>query len=127
MTLSRMLATAATGLALVLAPVAPALAQGEAPDIEASQVTEERLTLFVAAAMNVLEVADQYRGQIEAETDAQARQDLAEEANLAMLAAVEGTDGITVDEYLAISRAAQADADLNARVMEKFEEVGANG
>jgi hypothetical protein len=37
-----------------------------------------------------------------------------------MRAAVDGTEGITVDEYQAIARAAQADAALMARIDRVF-------
>ena len=48
---------------------------------------------------------------------------MAEQANQEMRAAVEGTEGMTVEEYQAIAQAAQADPQLMARLDEVFAQM----
>lgn len=121
MTLIRTLAAAAAAGALVLAPAAPALAQqaDTAPEMDRA-VPDALLDSFITAALSVSEIAEEYQGRMQsAESDA-AQQELATEARTAMIAAVEETDGITVEEYLEISEAARADADLSQRLQDRF-------
>lgn len=135
MTLKRILAAAASAGALVFAPLAPALAQdGDAmPDTApqtgeqaapgpAVEVSDATLDSFVTAALEVSQVAQSYQSQMQAAVDDAARQTLATEAREAMISAVEETDGITVDEYVQISEAAQTDEQLNQRVMDLLAE-----
>ncbi len=127
MTLKRTLAATAAGLALTLAPMTTAFAQDgsgaeAAPDAD-SAVPDALLESFVLAALNVSEIAQMYQGRIQSAEDDAARQELATEAREAMLSAVEETDGITVEEYVTISEAAQTDEALNQRVMEQLSEM----
>jgi hypothetical protein len=132
MTLGRILATMTATAALALAPLAPAVAQdGSASDSAPESgvqggadmaVPDALLDSFVTAALSVSSVAEDYQGRMQAaETDA-ARQDLATEARQEMISAVEGTEGITVEEYVTIAEAAQTDEALNQRVMDVLAE-----
>src|SRR6056297_1942762 len=123
-TMTRHLAAAATGLSLALAPVAlvPAFAQTAGTETETA-ITDETLTAFVMAALDVAEVNQSYQAELQAAPDEAAQQAVVQEAQAAMVAAVEETDGITVDEYISISQAAAADADLDARIQTKLQEV----
>ena len=126
MDVKRIFAATATAIALVAAPLAPALAQEAAPvpQMQPEDVSDEMLTAFAMAALTVSEVAESYRSRIgEAQDDAARQQDLQQQAQEEMVQAVEDTDGITVEEYVAISDAARADAALNERVMSRIEEV----
>jgi len=127
MTLKRTLAATAAGMALALAPMTPVLAQDTsgadaAPEAE-SAVPDALLESFVVAALSVSEIAETYQGRIQSAEDDAARQELATEAREAMLSAVQETDGITVEEYVTISEAAQTDEALNQRVMEQLSEM----
>ncbi|RDC73344.1 DUF4168 domain-containing protein [Rhodovulum sp. 12E13] len=126
MTFGRILATTTATAALALAPLAPAVAQdgsatGSAPESGVQggadmAVPDALLDSFVTAALSVSSVAEDYQGRMQAaETDA-ARQDLATEARQEMISAVEGTDGITVEEYVTIAEAAQTDESLALRL-----------
>ena len=121
MTLIRTLAASAAAAALVLAPAAPALAQeaDTAPEMERS-VPDALLDSFITAALSVSEIAEDYQGRMQAADGDAARQDLATEARTAMIAAVEETDGITVEEYLEISEAARVNEDLGQRLQDRF-------
>jgi hypothetical protein len=131
MTPARTLAAAAAAASLAAAPLAPALAQDAgtgtgsgteaAPEAQAA-VSDAKLDSFVVAALNVSEIAEDYQGRMQQAEDDAARQALATEAREAMIAAVQETDGITVEEYVSISDAARADQALNQRVMDKLAE-----
>jgi hypothetical protein len=121
MTFLRTLAVSAAAGALVLAPVAPAVAQqaDTAPEMERT-VPDALLDSFITAALSVSEIAEEYQGRMQSADGDAARQELATEARTAMIAAVEETDGITVEEYLEISEAARVDEDLGQRLQDRF-------
>lgn len=100
------------------APVAPQ----DAPEVtpEASpEVTEDLLAAFVTAAVEVALVAETYGARIEAAEDAD-RGALAEAAQAEMRRAVEDTEGISVEQYVAIAEAAQRDEALNQRILDEY-------
>lgn len=109
-------------VALAGAMTMPALAQDSdapmttTPPAASTEVSDELVSSFVAAALNVAEVAEEYQPLIETAEDATQRDALVEQAQVAMATAVESTEGITVEEYMAISSAAQSDPELNARL-----------
>lgn len=126
MTFARTLAGASTALALVIAPVAPALAQQTAPapaPAPQMDLSDEKVESFVMAALGVSEVVNEYQPRIEAAEDDAARQGLATEAQEAMIGAVQDTDGITVEEYVSIGEAASADPALNERIMQRMQSM----
>ncbi|SDW90554.1 DUF4168 domain-containing protein [Roseicitreum antarcticum] len=84
-------------------------------------VSDTQLDAFMQALNAVNEVETTYVERVEAETDAEARDALIAEANEAMVGAVEETDGITVDDYVAIMRLAQTDEALNARIVARLD------
>ncbi len=98
------------------------LAQTEVPGAELIE-QEEKLDAFIDAAMAVADVRDAYLQNLEtAESEAEQNQ-IIEDANTAILAAVEETPGITVDEYIAIGDAAAADPALNEMLNARFAEL----
>lgn len=94
----------------------PAETTTEAPAVEAG-FTDAQLESFVTATLAMQDVRSSYVPQFEAAEDDAARQQLAEEANAEMVAAVEAADGIDVPTYNEIGRAAQSDEALNARLV----------
>ena len=121
---NRHLAAAATGLSLALAPVAavPAFAQSAGTEAQ-TEISDELLTAFVVAALDVAEVSQSYQAELQAAPDEAAQQAVVAEAQQAMVTAVEEADGITVEEYISISQAAAADEALDARIQLKLDEV----
>lgn len=132
MTFRRILAATTATAALALAPLAPAFAQDGSADGAAPEsgmeggadmaVPDALLDSFVTAALTVSSVAEDYQGRMQAAETDTARQELATEARQEMMSAVEGTDGITVEEYVTIAEAAQTDEALNQRVMDLLAE-----
>lgn len=121
MTFLRPIAIAAAAGAACLAPAAPAPAQGAdtPPEVEGT-VPDALLDSFIDAALDVSGTAQRYEGRMADAADDAARQRLAAQARVEMLAAVEASKGITVEEYLDISEAARADAELGRRLQERL-------
>ena len=107
---------------IALAPFA-ALAQDTtvepetaAPEAAMPSLDDAKLQAFVDAIVAIEEVRADYEPQVAAAAE-EDRPALIEEANVAMLAAVEETDGITLDEYLAVNEAAAQDPELAQRIV----------
>lgn len=95
----------------------PAMAQ-EAP---APTLDDAQLQAFVAALREVDAIEQRYGAELEGAESEEARQSVIAEANDAMVEAIEATPGITVEEYIGVLQQAQADPDLNARIMEMLQ------
>ncbi|NLJ62018.1 MAG: DUF4168 domain-containing protein, partial [Alcaligenaceae bacterium] len=82
---------------------------------EVVQPTDEELERYIGAAQKVAAVAQEYQPQLEQASDDAARQQIMQEADEKMVAAVE-EDGLSVEEYNGISLAIQQDAELRNKV-----------
>lgn len=114
--------------ALIAAPVAPVMAQTAEPAPEApaqavpeAAFSEDQLSSFVDAALQVQEVQQDYMTQIEAAAAEDEKKALIQEANTKMTAAVEETEGMDVTTYNRIGQAAQSDPELNERILAMVE------
>lgn len=106
----------AAALALALAASGPAWAQAQ------TEFSDQQLESFVVAALAVDDLIREWNPRIKAaENDEHAAQ-LREEANAALLETITKADGITVEEYQNIGRAAQSDPDLAARINEIYQD-----
>ncbi len=120
--------------ALIAAPVAPVMAQTAQDDPAAAEApvqaapetlpetpsagfSEETLTSFVDAAMQVQAVQQDYMAQIEAAPEDAEKQALVQEAQTEMASAVEETEGMDVQTYNEIGQAAQTNPELNERIL----------
>jgi len=118
-----------TRIATVLSAAALALAtplaaqQTPPPQIAAEDVTDAQVVAFVDAILAVEEVRKDYGPQIEAAEDEAQQQALAEEANTAAAAAVDGVENMTVDSYVAIANAAGQSEALNQRIIARITQV----
>ena len=102
--------------ALFLALAAPAASGAE-------EYSQAKLHSFASAVLAVNAIVEQWRPQIQAAASEADKQRMAEQANQEMRAAVEGTEGMTVEEYQAIAQAAQADPQLMARLDQVFKSM----
>ena len=102
--------------ALFFALAAPAASGAE-------EYSQAKLQSFASAVLAVNAIVEQWRPQIQAASSEADKQRMAEQANREMRAAVEGTEGMTVEEYQAIAQAAQADPQLMARLDQVFQEM----
>jgi len=118
-----------TRIATVLSAAALALAtplaaqQTPPPQIAAEDVTDAQVAAFVDAILAVEEVRTDYGPRIEAAEDEAQQQALAEEANTAAAAAVDGVENMDVDSYVAIANAAGQNEALNQRIIARITEV----
>ncbi len=102
----------ALGLVLALSTPSIALAQAQFPS--------EKLDSFVAAAISVEQLIQEWSPKIEGAADQQAAESLRQQANEELAQAIERTDGITVDEYRQIAQAARTDPGLSQRLQEIY-------
>lgn len=89
---------------------------GAQPSLAGEQYSDAKLQSFADAVLAVNAVVEQWRPQIQGAPNETGAEQMAQEANEEMRAAVAGTEGITVDEYQQIAQAAQTDAQLMARI-----------
>ena len=123
LTFTKQFAAATTAFALALAPPMAAMAQDDgqaAPQMQPADVTDAKVASFVDALMAVDSVRQDYVPQIEAQESEEDKQALVNEANTAIMDAVEGTDGMNVEDYTAILKLAQNNADLNQKIMDRI-------
>jgi len=86
------------------------------PALTAETVTDEQVVAFVQALAAIRQVSGAYTGRIDAETDGSKRAARIDEANAAILGAIEGIENLSPQEYVAIDRAAQSDKALFERI-----------
>lgn len=112
------LATAALVAALALGVGAPAAVaqQDTAPAMSVEDLTDTKLTAFVQAAQAIRGVMQDYRPQMEEVTSDADKQALRQEINDEIIVAVDAVEGISVEEYVEIARAAREDQALQERI-----------
>jgi hypothetical protein len=123
LTFKTQFAAATTAFALAFAPPMAVMAQDSdqaAPQMEAGDVTDTKVAAFVDALMAVDAVRQDYVPKIEAQESEEDKQTLVNEANAAIMEAVEATDGMDVEEYTTILKLAQADESLNQKIMDRI-------
>ena len=107
-----------------------AMAQGEQQaqpmpqQQEAPEVSESQINAFVEAYIAVNEVREDYTARLQEAEDQEQAQQLQQEANDAMTAAIED-NGMSIEEYQEVAMAVNADADVREQVTTMLEERGA--
>lgn len=129
---TRTLATAAAG-AVVLGLAGPAVAQQAAqtqssqaqppaaaaqgaPAAAAANVSDTQLRTFISAATEVQAISQKWQEKAAGSNSAEEVEEVRRQATDEMVGAVE-EKGMTVDEFNAISQAAQQDPELKARIV----------
>ena len=82
-----------------------------------------KLEAFVRAALEVEQVIGRWGPQIKAAKNEQQAKDLEQQAQSELIAAVEQTDGITMDEYNQIVQDSRNDRVLSARLGKMYQEM----
>ena len=89
----------------------------------AEQYDQAKLESFVTAALAVNKLVEQWTPRIQgAQNETEAAQ-LREQANGELMAAIQQSNGISVDEYRQISQAAQSDPTLMDRISQIFDKM----
>jgi GTP1/Obg family GTP-binding protein len=91
---------------------------------EAPEVTDAQVEAFVDAYVAVNEVREEYTERLQNAEDQEKAQQLQQEANEAMTAAISDS-GMEVEEYQEVAMAVNADAEVRDQVTEMLEERGA--
>ncbi|MFN4088728.1 MAG: DUF4168 domain-containing protein [Alphaproteobacteria bacterium] len=122
--------TAVAAAALALGFAAPAAAQTQqgapsaappaamAPQVD---VSDEQLRTFIEAATEVQSISEKWQARAAATESTQEVEEVRRQATDEMVEAVEDK-GMTVDEFNAISQAAQEDPQLHARIVAMLEQ-----
>lgn len=116
------LMTGTAGFALAqenTAPVAPEMAPGM--DAQALEFSEAQLDAFASAYVQVNEIGMSYEAGLEGSETEEELMTLQAEAQQEMMSVVEGTEGLTVDEYNTILVAAQNDPALGTQIQERVD------
>ena len=91
--------------------------------LAAEEYSDAKLQSFASAVIAVNAVIERWRPQIQAAPSEADKQQMAEQANEEMRAAVDGTEGMSVEEYQRIAQAAQADTALMARIDQALQQM----
>ncbi len=111
----------ALGVAGVATPaVAQDAAPAPAPEQNLIEPTEEQLEAFVSAFIEVNQIATRYTPQIQAAATEEEAQQIQQQAELEMIAAVEDTV-LTVDIYTSILDRAEVDEDFAALLQQRID------
>lgn len=114
---------AALGAALLVAGIVlAAFGSARAQD----DFAKAKLEAFITAAVAVETLVQQWVPQISGAESQEQAEKLQKQAQAELLAAIEGTDGITVEEYQKIGEAARNDPALSARLQKMFLEKKGN-
>lgn len=125
MQLSRMSRNALASAALLAASLAfaapPAVAQEQPALPSAEALTDQQITAFVDAALEVQRVRAEYDGQMQTAESPEEAARLQQEALEQATEAVE-SQGLTADEYTAIAEAANQDPTLYAMIVDRMQQ-----
>lgn len=103
-------------------PAAPRAFAQEA--VSAASLTDDKLHAFIIAALKVGDLIDQWEPKIEAAKTPAEQEQLKQQANSELVAAIESGGGMTLPEYRAISSAAENDPALQERIIKLLQEGG---
>lgn len=104
----------AAAIALPATIAVPAMAQSESQD-QASTFSEQELKTFASAVAEVRSIGQTYQPQLEAAETKADKQAVRREATQQMAAAIK-EEGITIERYKEITRAARADPELARKI-----------
>lgn len=128
----RHLTAAALGATLAAAPATIVFAQDAQTAPETSQVpqsaptsdfADEQIDAFANATFEMEKIQDKYAQKLQGVENETEQQDLLQQADTEMRATIEESNDLTVDDYLAINRAASTDQELNQRIAQRLQEL----
>lgn len=116
---TQFLSITAISSALALAPLAASAQSATAtpPAGPTTSYSQTDLQKFVAAAEKVSVLTQEYAPKVQATSSSDEREAVVKEADEKMMGAVQD-EGLTVEKFLAINQAAQADPKLQERLVE---------
>mgnify|MGYP006273177463 FL=1 len=118
--------TLAFGLAVTAGAMTALSAQSAAAQ-SAADYSGDQIEAFTMAYLEVMDLREQYVPQLEAAGSEDEQRALIEEANAEIVEAIEGTEGLTLEDYEAIAQAASEDQELQTRIVTRLEEMQQGG
>jgi alkanesulfonate monooxygenase SsuD/methylene tetrahydromethanopterin reductase-like flavin-dependent oxidoreductase (luciferase family) len=106
---------AAAGLAFggaLAGPVATPAAHAQ----QAGDFSDDKLQSFAEAAVKLTQIRSEYQSQMQTMETDQERQQLQQQTNQRMAQAVEGTQGISIEEYNEIAQASRGNQQLAQKI-----------
>lgn len=95
-------------------------AQDPPPEVD---VSEDELDDVAELVVQIEEVRAEYRKELQGTQDAEKAQSIQQEMSSEIEGTIEDFEGISVDRYDKIMRAAQADNELRDQIMSRIEEL----
>lgn len=131
MTLPKTLMAAMTALALTHGASLVAAHAQDAPPVpteapttqQSADTSDEKLKSFAVAFLEVNKINQSYQPRMEAATTEEDKERIRLQAGQEMISAVNGTEGISVEEYDSIIQAAQVDPELARRINSHINET----
>ena len=116
---------AAAPATLVIAQDAPTTPQTtQAPQsAETPEFADEQIDAFADAAFAMGEIQDKYAQKLQGVEDETEQQELLKQADTEMRATIEESNDLTVDDYLAINRAASTDQELSQKIAQRLQKL----
>jgi hypothetical protein len=113
--------------ALSIAALALALAaSGSAWAQTRTEFTDQQLESFVVAALAVDKLVREWNPRIQGAKNAEHAAQLRDQASAELVDTIQRTEGITLEQYQEIGRAAQNDPELAARINEIYQDRAGN-
>lgn len=128
----RNLTAATLAATLAIAPATLVLAQDAQTTPETTQAPEsaqtpdfadKQIDAFANAAFEMGEIQEKYAQKLQGIEDETEQQELLKQADTEMRATIEQTDDLTVDDYLAINRAASTDQELSQKITQRLQKL----
>jgi predicted transcriptional regulator len=116
----------ALALAFAAAPMTALTAQTATAQQDAAYSADE-LDIFTEALLRVADVRQKYTARMQAAETEERQAALVEEANAEIVTVIEETDGITLERYTVIAKAANEDQSLNQRIVKRVQAMTEQG
>ena len=87
---------------------------------QAPAISDAKIDAFVTAALKVEQLVKKWTPQISNATSPEQADQMRQQANTELAAAVNQTDGISVQEYMDIGKSAQSNPELASRIEKVF-------
>ena len=116
MTLHRLAIAALAATALTASMSLPTFAQTEPAAPQATEIPEAELQSYAAAAAEIEALVQEWQPKVQSAETPEEAAEIGQQAQAEMVQAVE-SEGLTVEQYNQITQLAQADPDLQAKIM----------
>lgn len=93
---------------------------------DAAEYSDGQLKSFVMAVLAINEIAEKWQPQVQAAESEDQAAEMLQQVDTEMRQAIEGTDGIGIDDYQSIMTDAQEDPELKSQIDGMLQEMAPN-